>query len=140
MTIDEFVASIKRNEKPFVYQESVNRPFMLSYDMDTATVNEHFGGDFRPFIIAALHVKGARKMKSYVATTIYYEADSKNGRTWDALVNWKSFLNTVFDKKLKLMICAIRETEDNEAIFDKIANPSIEAEFDTRRDTVISKF
>lgn len=136
--LDKFIVSIRANEKPFVYEEpKVDRHFMLSYD---ESIDALENDDFRPYIISALHVKGAVNMKSYVASSIIFTAPITDAKSFAALKNWKDYLAKVFGPELTLMLCIIRNYNDNTPIFTKTANPSIESAFDERVKKVKEKF
>lgn len=136
--LDEFILAIKKGEKPFVYGTPVTVAYLLlSYDESIAELDN---ADFRPYIIAALHAKGAVDIQSYVASTILFKVESQEGKSWIALANWKKYLIDIFGAEIKIMLCVTLKTTDDKPLFDKVANPSIEAEFISRRDIVLGKF
>lgn len=136
--LDEFITSIKAKESPFVYTGTkVDAHFLLSYD---ESIEELDDNDFRPFIIAALHVKGAKNIKSYVASTVIFTVEIEEGKSFTAIRNWKKYLSDVFGNELTFMLCRIKPADGNEAIFDKVPNKSIESQFDDRLILVREKF
>jgi hypothetical protein len=136
--LDKFIVSIREKEKPFAYADPISsRHFMLSYDESIDALDDE---DFRPYIIAALHAKGATEMKSYVASTIIFKAPTTTGSSGQALANWKNYLVGVFGPELTIMISVITQYKDLTPVFDKVANPSIETQFDERVTKVKDKF
>lgn len=136
--LDEFIIGIKKVEKHFAYEiPVVSNYFVLSYDESIAELDND---DFRPYIIAALHAKGAVDMQSYVASTILFKAQSQEGLACIALTNWKKYLIDIFGAEIKIMLCITGKYKTGTLLFDKITDASVESEFIARRDIVIGKF
>jgi len=136
--LDKYIKAIRKDVKPFENKAPViPSHFMLSYDESIDALEDK---DFRPYIIAALHAKGAINIESYVASTILFTADSQEGFASIALKNWKKYLNDVFGPEIHIMLCIIVKYTSGGPVFDKIPNPNIEAEFKTRKEKVIEKF
>ena len=139
MKIDEFIVSLKNNETTFFNKPKVvTRYFMLTYDESL-----DLKGDFRYYIIAALHAKGAHHIKSYVASGIIFRAPATMNDSNLAIRRWKNYLNRLFNNggTFGLMICMAKQyTNDNAPVFLKIPYGTIEEDFDGIRDEVIEKF
>jgi|GEM_PF-5974583 len=139
MNIDKFITSLKSSKPNFVYSEpKVTRWFMLSYDQSATDLK----GDFRYFIIAALHAAGATHIKSYVASTIIFNAPSTDAKVIDALNNWKRYLTDTFGDHhtFGLMMGALNYYSDNSPIFTKVSYGTIEPDFDSISRDVIGRF
>lgn len=139
-TINEFIDSLKRGVEPFTYEgTAVNRHFIFSYDM-AEVARQDYTGDFRQFIAALLHAAGAKSMKSYVATTIYFETNSAVSKASQTLQNWKNLLSQAFGNNFKMMLGSLEKYNDGSPIRTQIPHRQHEEEFDRIKDDVIEKF
>ena len=136
--LDKFISAIKKAEKPFEYKDTiVYRDFMLSYDESIDALDDE---DFRPYIIAALHAKGATNLDSEVASTITFKAPYKKGESFNVLNNWKNYLVDVFGKEITFKLSISRSFDDGDPVSISVPDPSIKSAFVTRYDSVKTKF
>lgn len=136
--IDKYIVELKQRfqHQPFIYSEdTVERFLILTYDESEDSIPEILW-----LLIAALYVKGAIYMKSYVSRTIIFQIEAREKGSKEAILNWSRHLLSATTPFLRFNICMLKQYSNEGPVFQFNPNEKVEKEFDEIFEKIKAKF
>lgn len=141
MTIQKFIdLKLVFIHEPIYSEQVLEQQFILSYDLDTVKSDGFYeDNNFRLYVIAALHARGATNITGQLGSTLYFNADVPIGQANKTIFEWASYLDKTFQKNVYFMIAVVME-EQNQAVTSSVFEKRFQDRFITDRDSVLSLF